>query len=445
MYINFTTIKKFFKSTALYFIIIVIYRMLIDKVFEVILAPIYGNVYNYSVSFNIQNILLSWVILFTFAMMTRNMFYAEKGVSNVVIFLIFLLSIIPFTSLIKYGNFTSEYVFANTAYFAFLYFFTFIFRNKIKVKKFKSVNYFPPKYKIGLICVIFFLVALLVCGVYSGFRINFNLDSVYDLRTEAGTYNLPTIMVYLYNWATWINPFMIVYYIRKKKHSFVLILFITQIFMFGYNGMKGPFFFAVIAMMINYLLPKIKMSSLNSFALYGLSGLTGGSLLLYLINGSYALAQTIINRLGMITNMISYAYYNFFTQYTPDYFRSSFLRYFGFQSPYDNISHMISIWFFGFDQGANNGLISDAITNLGLVGIVIMPIIIAFVLKLLDLYTDNLDSRISVCIALYMTIMILSMFILQIFLTGGLLVLIIIFYWMSRENETSLTKMGVDK
>lgn len=428
-------LKQFFKSHLLYFVLVIICRICFDIVYETVIFPIYGETYKYVFDPTFGTTVLSWIILFAFMLPTCKFYYSEKGASNVVLFLLFLISIVPFTTMIRNGQFEYLYVFANTFYFAILYFMTWIFRKRIQFRKVSIATKFSSSFKIKLLTFFMVLVALYVCGKYSHFRVNMSIDKVYDLRSEAQTYGLPTILNYFFRWATWVTPFLIGYYLRKKRIAYVVILFIMQLFMYGYDGMKSPFFFAVMVVLINLFLPKIRISSLNAFFLYGFSGL---EVICYALNaklGRYELSQVFLNRLGLIPNIISYAYYKFYTQFQPDYFRTSFLRYFGFKSPYNNISYMICEWFFGFSQGANDGLIADAVTNLGVVGIFIMPVAVAFVLRIVDIYTDNMDQRFVVCVALYLTLMLMSMFLLPILLTGGLLVILLLFCWMDKENR----------
>lgn len=439
MYLYWSKFKTLFKSHLLYFMLIISYRIGFDVIYERIIYPIYGSYYKYINNPTVDTIIISWIIFSTFMILTCKYYYSEDGVSNVVLFFIFLISIVPFSTLVKFGQFEYSYICANTLYFFILYFAIGVFKKQIIAQKRRLITRISPDFKIKLLTFFMLFIALFVCGRYSHFRINFSIEQVYDLRSEARTYNIPIVLTYLYSWATWITPFLIGYYIRKKKYIYVVILFLSQVFMFGYDGMKGPFFFAVVVVLINLFLPKMKMSSLNAFFLYGISGVGLLSYVIYFFQGKYMLVQTFFNRLGLIPNVISYAYFKFFIQYPPDYFRTSFLRYFGFKSPYSDISYMISRWYFGLDQGANNGLIADAMTNMGVIGIFIMPIIVAYILRIVDLYTEKLDRRIVVCVALYLTLMLMSMFMLPILLTGGLLIVLLLLNWMSKE-ETETTR-----
>lgn len=435
MHIYLRDILRFLKSSIWFFVLSILYRIILDTLFIETIIPIYGGVYKYSNNSTTESLVISWIILLLFVVLTRPYYYAENGVSNAVVFLLFLMQIVPFTTMIRTGHFTSSYIIANITYYIMLYMMIAIFRKRTKRARIKFVEHLSPTQKIRILSAVLVVVALYVCGRYSHFNINFNVELVYDLRTAASSYNLPTVLTYLFGWACWINPFIIGLCIRKRKYVMCVFLGIVQVFMYGYDGMKGPFFFFVLVVVINLFMPKIKMSTLNSGTLYGLTGATFVCYITYIINGDYLLSQLFVNRLGMITNQITYAFYSFFTTHQPDYFRGSFLRFLGIKSPYGNIPHMISQYFFGYDQGANGGLIADAITNMGYVGIVVMPIVLAFILVILDMYTENIDRRMAICVALYMVLMLTSMFLLPILLTGGLIMVFPLLRWINETQE----------
>ena len=432
---------KFVKSRVFYYFLIFVYRFFLDWNYRSIIVPYYGQVYDYSLNLTIEFTIVSWLILIVFSIWTERYYYENNGVTYSVIVVLFFISVVPFTTLIQYGQFPYKYIWLNTTYWFMLYFAVELMKH-IKMKKIiiKNSGRWNHDFLINLIWIICSVLVIYLCAIYSNFRISFSLNKVYDLRRESLLYKVPTILRYLYTWATWINPFLIAYFIRKKKYINVAICSIIQILMFGYDGMKGPFFFAVVVVLINTLLPKMKMSSLNCLALYGVTGASLFADLLYKINGNYVVSNLFFNRLCFIPNVISNAYYSFFSNHTPDYFRSSFLRFFGAISPYGDIPHTISMYYFGFDMGANNGLISDALTNLGVPGIFIMPFVLAVTLKIIDLYTDNLDRRILMPLAIYLVIMIMSMFYLPILLTGGLIAIVCLLNIMNKSGCTEQEK-----
>lgn len=135
-------------------------------------------------------------------------------------------------------------------------------------------------------------------------------------------------------------------------------------------------------------------------------------------------------------NLLNYYYFDFFTKYQPDYFRQSFLRYFGIQSNYTRIPNLIGMEYFGRPgMAANSGLISDAITNLGLVGVIIAPMVLAIVLKIFDDVTVGLDDRIFIIPSIYISYVLISSFLFTSLLTHGFFAMMFIFYFLPRESK----------
>ena len=131
---------------------------------------------------------------------------------------------------------------------------------------------------------------------------------------------------------------------------------------------------------------------------------------------------------------ISTNYFDFFTTHSPDYFRQSILRFAGFVSPYEDISYMIGVIYFETVTAANNGLISDAVTNMGLAGVILAPCLYAVVLRTLNNVSEGLDARIHLAVAMYIAAELINTFLFRVLLSHGLLITMIILYYMSRDT-----------
>lgn len=434
-----TSLLKFFiKSHGTFLILIVIYRLFTDLIYGKIIFRYYAEIYKYVNKESLFSVLTSWIIFLIFGILTIRYYYKENSPSNSLVIFLFLIQIVPYTSMIMYGNFELSYIIANTTYWVIFYFAMLLFdHTSVKTYHVICVNsdhkHLSDSDKIRTVTILFAIFIIYMVGRYSHFRINFDIDMVYLLRSEAKNYNVPTFFRYLYGWAGYVNAFLIAYNIRRKNVKISFLLGILQVFMYGYDGMKGPFFFAIFVILINCFLPKIRISSLNAVCLYSLTGLVIFIYVFNKITGSCLLAQLFTNRLGFITNQIAHAYFQFFTTHEPDYFRTSFLRYFGIKSPYTDIYGMISVWFFGLEEVANSGLLSDAMTNFGLAGIFIMPWIVAFTLKLFDNCVKDADARIQIPVAFYLFLMLTSMFYLSCILTGGLIIIGFLLKWISKD------------
>ncbi len=132
---------------------------------------------------------------------------------------------------------------------------------------------------------------------------------------------------------------------------------------------------------------------------------------------------------------ISEHYFDFFSQNTPDYFRQSFLRLFGFESPYPSITYYISQIYEGSSSNSNNGLIADAMTNLGYIGIIVFPILLCIIFRLLDNSSVNIDSHIGLLSAIFVAMELSNTFLMRVLFTHGLIVLIIVMRLFEKEDQ----------
>ena len=159
----------------------------------------------------------------------------------------------------------------------------------------------------------------------------------------------------------------------------------------------------------------------------GVSLLTVFGVVEYLLFHTTYISDFGIRRVMIVPNQLGEYYYDFFTLNVPDYYRSSFLRHFGFRSPYQmeglkGFTYVIADKYFGkTDMNANNGLASDGLANLGIVGCIVMPILIITVLKLFDRCTGNLDKRLLIVVAIYISYNLLSTTLTTCLLTHGLI------------------------
>lgn len=427
-----------FKRKAEYIILLVVFRILLDYSYNHIVSTVYGYM-GFKSSPNNTLFIISWLMLVVAAIISFKAYVNEEGKeSNEIIFSLILMSFVPFTSMVRFGAVNTQFIIWNTVYWSCLLFC--ILNSKIKIKKRHSritvgnTQLVGDSQLIGL-AIIFGIVVLYISGRYAHFRLNFDLLGVYELRAEAKANSLPTILLYLFTWSRALNSILVAYFIRRKRIGWAVFCIVIQLLSFGYDGSKSTFFLLLIAIGVN-LLPRFSMKELNKWVLRGFVIIIGICALFYIIGGNILPASIVTRRVFFLPIRISKDYFEFFTTHQPDYFRQSFLRYFGASSPYPSIANMIGGIYFNSDSmSANNGLISDAIANLGYVGIFIFPILISVVLKWMDRSSKGLDPRIFVTVALYIGLALSNSFLFTVLLTHGLLVTIVMLGMMERQND----------
>ena len=135
-------------------------------------------------------------------------------------------------------------------------------------------------------------------------------------------------------------------------------------------------------------------------------------------------------RMLFVPSEYHYYYYDYLSIREKLYFRQSFLRYF-FSDPYpDTLSVLIGsdrkYNFSGSYSNANNGLFSDAYANLGLVGVFIYPIIISLSILFLSRQMKKISPFAEKTISVMLLMSLMSAGLLQLIITGGVLILLII-------------------
>ncbi|WP_404469079.1 O-antigen polymerase [Sutcliffiella horikoshii] len=409
---------------------ICIYRILLDVVYINAINPIFGYS-GFNATHNPSKYVFSWLILIFFIPMILNM-YKRKSLSSIIIILLSFLSYIPFTCMVAFYSYSTGFIISNILYWLAIFGF---FRIIPRIKLVRIKNDKLTQLILSIIIMVFFAVVFYISWRYTGFRVSINLLNVYDLRDEAITFKLPTILSYIYSASKAVNPVLIVYFLSRKKYYLAGSIIFIQLLSFSINGSKTVFFTTVLAVLLYWLYndrQKNKIPWILSIIVFF------GMIELY-ITKSFLIISFLVRRVFFVPNLLNYYYYDFFSMNTPDYFRQSFLRHFGLDSPYIPIDNLIAaIYFNRPDMGANNGLLSDAVSNFGALGILIMPLIIVITFKIFDACTEGLDIKIYIISGITLTFIFISSFFFTILLTHGFIALCLILYLLPRKSEEHL-------
>lgn len=381
--------------------------------------------------------LISWSMLLTSFFFTKKVVTNnEEKLSFELLWFLYLLSFVPFTTMTGCGVFDTRFILCNLIYWFFLFFFC-----SALWKKGKRISIKEKRNKVSSsavfqgIALLSMLVILYVSGRYAGFRIILDLDDVYDYRAEARLNALPTILVYLFSWTRLLNIVLIAFFVQKKKTIWVVLLVAAQVLSFGYNGMKTTLFATILVIVLS-LFKQLKIKSMNYWILMLLILLEIVCILQYRIFQGYSFSSLFLRRSMFLPVQISSFYVDFFSNNTPDFFRASFLRFVGFKTPYPNLAKMIAgIYLNRPNMNSNNGLISDAFTNFGSAGVVMMPFFLSFLFHVMDALTQDLDLSVLAPITFILANSLINSFVLTILLTHGLGVVLLLFYFVNSDKE----------
>jgi hypothetical protein len=426
--------KKLKFNKILFFLSIIIYRTLLDINYVYVINPIYAYD-NFINNFTIDRYILSLVTLTFFLIyFLATLKFKKYYLSDTIILVLFLVSVVPGTSLFVFVEFPAAMLVLWILYFIML----FLYNNKIPHFTFKFPKASFKKALTYLIIVYFSLVIVYIWTRYANFRVFFNLFAVYDFRAEAGTYNLPSILVYSFSISKVALPSIMIYLLYVKKRFLAIWVIILMFMLFWTDGSKSVFFTIFISI-AGYLFYSNRLNKLFAWAL-GLAALIA-SLEFYLLD-TFRISGVFIRRILYLPNLLHFYYYDFFANNEFDYFRAGVLRRVGFDSPYSElgIPHTIGLEYFNNSAtGANNGLFSDAYFNLGWLGMIIAPLMVVIALRILESACRNINPKLLAAVIITTAVSFVSSSFFTIMLTHGFIAICIVFYFLPRESNHKKT------
>ena len=400
-----------------------LFRVLLDYLYVYVICGPYAY-QGFHFEFNASRLFISWLLVFAIIPFAVSR-YQKLSFQSTVPYLLIFLAYIPATTMYAYME--TPFMLLFVSYFLLLMIFTDILPDI----QFKAHRTFDEQLiKAASIIVVFFM--LYIWARYAGFRINFNLYEVYEYRRIMRSSNVPRVLAYLLAMTKVLFPALAIWAFSMNRKLICSVLVAAQFIGFFIDGSKSAVFSLVIAFMgflvlrknterVKWLLPILSFGSLVA-------------ILEAIAMHSFALAGLIIRRVYFVPAQLNYAYYDFFSQNTPDFFMQGPLRLLGFHSQYSEpIQILIGKVYFHVDQvSANNGLFSDAYANLGILGVFVMPLIIAVFLNVLDACTEGLPKELLVAPLITVSINLLSSSFFTLLLTHGYLVLALTYYFLPR-------------
>ncbi len=427
---QYMSIAHIHKPNLLYAVLgIVLYRIALDIVYVKYLSPLYSYS-DFTCNLSVKCYVISWVILMPFIPLIIAK-YKRYSIDNSIIAIIALLALVPSTSLFAFKPMDIRFLVLYVIYWMML----FVYDNitpKIKIRVSSDI---VNQYLIGVIAIILCIVVVYVSVRYTGFRLNFSITNVYDLRSEAKGYNMPIILQYLLSAAGNVLPLILMYYLSEKKNNKAIALGVILFIDFSIGGHKSVLAKLLICIAGYRFFDKFKISWM-SWSLFVFTIFAG---LEKLLLDSYLLIGLIIRRVLYVPALLNYYYYDFFTINEVDYFQQGFLRWFGFSSSYNiNISHIIGYYYFNnIDTGANNGLFSDAYSNLGVAGVLVMPFVLVFIIRIIGSAAKGLSKKFHLLAILITAFGLISSSFSTVLLTHGILLMTFVLFCIPHEHEAN--------
>lgn len=411
----------------LYTVLFIIYKLLLDINFVYILQEYYSYSLG-NLSYTTGQIVFSYCAVLVFLPAIINMSRGQTF-SDSAVFFLFVFAYIPGITLYSWTETPQNLYVLFIAYFIVLY----VSNRFMPTFFFSARSSSENEICIYIIAAILIINILIIWVVYARLRINISFDNIYLYREEAGQYNIPTIMRYMFTMSKMVLPTILIYFLNEGKKFLVVVTIISETIAFFIDGSKSTLFVLAVALVGYYILDK----SFNLKIVVGSCIMFALSIIEYAVAGTYAIAGFFIRRLYFVPANLNKYYYAFFNGSEKDLFRQSILGKLGIRSPYTEkinvlVGHLHSG---GWDEGANNGLFSDAYANLGVAGMVIMPIIIVFTLKIVESIAHNLDKRYMLAASVTIPLTLLSSSYFTVLLSHGVLLVCIVFMCIPRDNN----------
>ena len=413
----------FFSSFPMLVISLLLYKILVDVIYLLYIGP----TFQYGIRIHALNTASSYLYLGMYAIFFYE-FVKSRTASSVLFIVLNMIYFIPVTTYCSLGSGSSSFLF-----FAILYWTLFsVLQIKIPVIVWKRTGIS------GRRCSFFMYILLAGISVftvylswkYTGFRIVTDLMEVYDIRAEAAGYDLSTGFRYLQNFSTILIPLLILFCFRQKKYLLVLWGAFLLLLNFSFAGHKTVLFMGVLVI-AGAVFWRRQMVSLILPGGIGLAVL--GALEERAFGHAYIISF-FFRRMGYLLAQLSDEYYRYFQNNPADIFRGTFLGKLGFESPYPlPLPYVIGNNHLSQTVSSNNGLLADVWSNLGIMGILVMPFILIVCFRLFDMAAEGLPSRYVVGLAVYYAVLFSNGTWSIVLLTHGFLIMCFVYFMFPRD------------
>ena len=240
------------------------------------------------------------------------------------------------------------------------------------------------------------LVNLIVSGAWRYF--NLEIFHVYETRSATNEIVGGGAFGYLSPWAFEIaGPWLFMISMAKRKYVVAIVLFLTQLFIYGSTGYKS--FLGIVLFMLIMYYYVLSRNCLKRLYVLILS-IIGIAILEWQIIGSNFFSGVIVRREFFVPALLNYAYYLMAEQYGYVWWSDSFLRFF---DPYTwsvGTAEMASYFMWGHvNIHANTGFLGAGYLDAGAFGMVIYSVILGLLLRICDrAIVSRISSRFAMAV-----------------------------------------------
>lgn len=288
------------------------------------------------------------------------------------------------------------------------------------------------------------VVSLIIPILYNGFAglKAFDFTYIYEMRANAV---FPPGFSYLFNWMQKaIIPFAVVYFLHLRKYGLSALCVLIQILFYIESGWKATLFILVPIIGI-YILSQtghlIKIMYVGvSIVLLFITVLFQRYLADNTATLGFSLCSLIPVRAFFIPADIKFDFYECFQLFPHVYFSDGMIgKFLGLTYPFSGSLGQVIYAFSGgtfLDSNSNTGYLGDSYAQMGFVGMLLMSLLLAAILRGLQQYENEKTSPILMALFAVSIIGLNDGALFTTLLTGGLLVmLILVMIYLDKPSE----------
>lgn len=413
----------YFSSLPVQGLCLIVYKVFVDLIYLLYI----GKRYTYGIKINVLNVLSSYLYIGLYIVC---IYYLVKTItaSSMLLIILNMIYFIPLTTYCSLGTGSSSLLLYAMIYWTFLSGLQ-IITPVFVIKKTEVSDYLRSLLLYALLIGVS-IFTIYLSWKYTDFRIITNIFDVYGIRSEAAAYDMASWQRYLQGFSTIIIPLLILASFKERKYLLVIWEMFLLILNFSFAGHKSVLFMGILVVIGAAFWKK----EMVSFILPGGICLAIASIVEEKISSHSYIIDYYFRRIGYLPAQLSDEYYRFFQNNPLDIFRSTFLGKIGFSSPYNlSIPYVIGNNYLSQIVSNNNGLLADVWSNLGIIGIFIMPFILIACFRLFDMATNRIDSKYLIGLIIYYAVIFADTTWSTVLLTHGFLIMCIGYFVFPRK------------
>lgn len=311
----------------------------------------------------------------------------EKRPSTFFLCVIFLLQIVPITTIYSLGNQNSLYYFTICIAFLLCEALVGCIKNDTGIQRNLNVS---KAINISFFLILAMTVLLVVVKNGMPSLTALNIYNVYDLRRD-DPIDVGGYLNYIFEWSVKvIAPFLIARFLVLKKYLIAIFLGMFEMLMYLYSGYKGLLF--TIPLVIIYTLWAKRPNFYREFVAIVCIGMTVLVLLTCISSNRGDIFHSVFSLTGRRMMLLSannkFVYFDYFSNYPLMGLGGIFPRWLIYiPNYYENIPYTFEIsdiYFNKPEMNSNTGFIAEGFMRFGFIGIIFIFIILAFIIRQMD-------------------------------------------------------------